>query len=94
MRRNTMWQRESYKWLGNSPPFKRVRPSDKKKLNDKNPSSAKDYDYPPGKTAEPMGLMSGVNINSYKYKNITMCNNACIHHVPDFSLRAFFDNSF
>jgi hypothetical protein len=42
MRRNTMWQRESYKWLGNSPPFKRVRHSEKKKLNDKNPSSAKD----------------------------------------------------
>jgi hypothetical protein len=23
-----------------------------------------------------------------------MCNNARIHHVPDFPLRAFFDNSF
>lgn len=53
-----------------------------------------DMTNPPGKTAEPMGLMLRVNINSYKYKNITIWNNACIHHVPDFSLRAFFDNSF
>jgi hypothetical protein len=53
-----------------------------------------DMTNPPGKTAEPMGLMLGVNINSYKYKNITMCNNACIHRVPDFSLGAFFDTSF
>jgi hypothetical protein len=73
MRRNTIWQRESYKWLGNSPPFKRVRHSERRSSMIKTHLLQKiDITNPPGKTAEPMGLMLGVNINSYKYKNITM----------------------
>ncbi len=90
-----MCQRESYKWLGNSPPFKeRARVTRKSSMIKTHLLQKIDMNTPPGKTAEPMGLMLGVNINYYKYKNITMCNNACIHHVPDFPLRAFFDNSF